>query len=219
MGVPRDEVLFIRDRYNCVVFVETGTYQGGTAVWAAGQFDQVHTIEFSKPIFEETAAKYQSVHNISFYYGDTRKVLTEILDKQSAPAILWLDAHWCSGITFGEEDQCPLLDEIRVINARPEEHFILIDDARLFLAPPPLPHRLDQYPAISEILAELNCKERFVAVYDDVIFAIPARYGTAFRQYLQTKISTDLAAPRPRTARRSVRSQVAGLVHALTRKK
>ncbi|MDB5109848.1 MAG: hypothetical protein JWR67_962 [Mucilaginibacter sp.] len=195
MGIPAGITLFLRDNFHCNTFIETGTFYGGTATWAAQNFEKVYTIEYSKEIFEATSTKYAHIKNISFCYGDTRTLLKDIIiQNQNDPLIIWLDAHWCSGATFGENDQCPLIDEIKALNTSDADQFILIDDARLFLSPPPLPHSLKQYPTIARVIEELNKKLRFIAVYDDVIFAIPVKHESVFREFLQSKITNELVA-------------------------
>ena len=42
MGIPREIVLELAQISSASTFVETGTYQGGTTKWAAGQFEVVH---------------------------------------------------------------------------------------------------------------------------------------------------------------------------------
>lgn len=193
MGVPEDATLFIKHNFNCDVFVETGTYLGNTAIWAAGNFKKVYTIEFSKSLFESTSKEHAHIENIDFCFGDTRTVLGEILVKNHGQnLIFWLDAHWSAGSTYGENDQCPIIDELHVLNTFDGDCFILIDDARLFMAPPPLPHNLAQYPDLKQLISKLAEKERFIAIYDDVIFAVPAKYKPNFQQFFQSKVTSDL---------------------------
>ncbi|MDR1514735.1 MAG: hypothetical protein LBS45_03495 [Synergistaceae bacterium] len=66
-------------------------------------------------------------------------VLKDVLDGKNSPMLFWLDAHWSGGDTAGENIQCPLLEELKIILDSNSSHFILIDDARLILASPLLP--------------------------------------------------------------------------------
>ncbi|MDB5150055.1 MAG: hypothetical protein JWQ57_4075, partial [Mucilaginibacter sp.] len=86
----------------------------------------------------------------------------------------------------------PLIDELDLLNTFSGDCFILIDDARLFLAPPPLPHNLAQYPDIKQLINKLSEKERFIAIHNDVIFAVPAKYKPNFQQFLQSKVTNAL---------------------------
>lgn len=97
----------------------------------------------------------------------------------SAPALLWLDAHCCGTdqtVTAGEVDQCPLPRKLAEIARSPFEHAILVDDARYFLAPPPSPNRIEQWPDAAAAVAALDegRADRLVAVINDVFFRVPA---------------------------------------------
>ena len=47
MGPPQQLIADLARRFSIEDFVETGTYQGGTALWASGVFKRVLTIEKS----------------------------------------------------------------------------------------------------------------------------------------------------------------------------
>jgi hypothetical protein len=100
--------------------------------------------------------------------------------------MFWLDAHWSGGETYGENDECPLLEELAIINVSPYEHIILIDDARLFLSPPPAPHRIEQWPDITTVINCLNCvSNRYIIIIEDVIVAAPSKFKVILAQYGQ----------------------------------
>ena len=74
MGIPENIVEFLQKKYAIQYFVETGTYTGGTAKWAAKYFDKVDTIEFSESIFKETKENLAPIKNINCIFGDSREV-------------------------------------------------------------------------------------------------------------------------------------------------
>src|SRR5260221_293840 len=152
MGVPEDTVLFIKESFAVRHFDETGTFNGHSSSWASNHFAQVDTVEYSRALYDETKGKLGHIGNINFIFGDSRAALKEIVAEATLPILFWLDAHWCSGGSYGEKDQCPLLEELRIINSSPVEHYILIDDARLFEAPPPLPNLTEFYPCLGDLL-------------------------------------------------------------------
>jgi hypothetical protein len=94
----------------------------------------------------------------------------------SEPALFFLDGHWSGGKTAGIDDECPLMNELRSLRGRGSD-IVLIDDARLFHAPPPLPHDAAQWPSIAEVVLELQaCIDiPYITIVDGVIFAIPDR--------------------------------------------
>lgn len=173
-GPPTELILQLRDRYALRDFIETGTYYGGTAAWASSHFDNVITIEYSQGVYQEAVARYGDIQNIDFIFGDSRSVLREIVPKLTK-SVFWLDSHWCGGKSYGEDDQCPLIEEIDEINKSAIAHFIFIDDARLFTSPPPLPNRIEHWPALDEVIQALQSgKNRYyIVIFEDVIIAVP----------------------------------------------
>ena len=171
-------------QYHVPMFIETGTFTGSTAYWASQHFQQVFTIEFAKAIHQQAVAKYGQIKNIAFLYGDTRDQLARVVDQLSTPGIFWLDAHWSAGATYGEQDECPVLDEIEVIQRSKQQHFILIDDARMFLAPPPRPHKALQWPDIATVIQRLNTHaEQYIVVLEDVIISAPSATQSDLREF------------------------------------
>src|SRR5690606_22307867 len=91
--------------------------------------------------------------------------------------LYFLDAHWCvAEDTAGELSQCPLLDETRAIGQLNAQSVLLIDDARLFLAPPPEPHVLADWPDLSKLLAALKrlAPSHHLMVLNDTFVLYPA---------------------------------------------
>ncbi len=174
MGVPQKLVKTLQKQYNINIFVETGTYMGGTSVWASDHFKKVITIENSRSIFEKTSNRYKNVENIDFLYGNSKEHLKNIVLSLDEVAIFWLDAHWSGGETYGINDECPLIEEIKIINNTKLNHIILIDDARLFIKPPPPPHKPEQWANISQIISQINeIENRYCFIADDVIGVVP----------------------------------------------
>ncbi|MBW4052029.1 MAG: hypothetical protein HIU85_11305 [Proteobacteria bacterium] len=198
MGPPRDFIRWVRDRADVRTFVESGTFQGETSSWAADLFDEVITIELSPEIHKQTSARLSSKSNIAFRLGDTKSVLPSILPAMRDPAIFWLDAHWSGLNTAGREQECPLLEEVALLNASSVDHFVLIDDARLFTAPPPLPHRASAWPTIWEVYEALQggSSSRFVIITRDVIIAVPEQYRAGVIDYWQAWKEPELSASR-----------------------
>jgi predicted SAM-dependent methyltransferase len=174
-GPPVELILTLARQYNIDTFIETGTYHGETAVWAASHFNNVFTIEYSQAIYEDTLRRLGNNQNIQFFYGDSRIILRQIISALQKPAVFWLDSHWSGGSTYGIGDECPLLEEISIINHSRLFHFLFIDDARLFLSPPPQPHRIDQWPSIDQVITSVTSigRKYYITVLDDVINVVP----------------------------------------------
>ena len=189
VGPPTALISLLRHEYGISTFVETGTYLGGTACWAGSVFDRVITIEASEHFYNKVVRKYSSVSNINFVCGDSRDKLRDVLKGLDGAALFWLDAHWSGGPTFGSGDECPLLEEIGIINNSEHEHFIFIDDARLFVSGPPKPHSVQQWPGIKDVFRALKNgrQHRYVLIWEDVIIAVPYRARDTVDEYCRSK--------------------------------
>lgn len=180
-GVPRDHVDWMRRTFGLGHFVETGTYHGDTAAWAAGLFGQVTTIEAQPALHRQARERHAGTANIDFRLGDTRTVLSDLVPTLTSPALFWLDAHWSALDTAGEGDECPVLEELAIINASPLPHVVLVDDARCFLAPPHVPHDPAQWPDIVTLYKAVQGGDRrYACTGFDVVFGIPAEYAPTF---------------------------------------
>lgn len=205
-GAPEKEIRFLVDLMALSVFFEGGTYKGGTSLRASRIVDQVITVERSEVMFAAAASKIGHVKNITMLRGDTRSHLQSVLSANDN-ILFWLDAHWSGGDTYGETDECPLLDELRIIFSNNKNYAILVDDARLFLAPPPKPHVLEEWPSIQAIVRALP-NDWDIIVHDDVIYLLPARFGKAFREFVQIDVTEQWlrSSKRPSLAQRMLRA-------------
>ncbi|MFO7733952.1 MAG: hypothetical protein R6X21_09920 [Candidatus Aminicenantes bacterium] len=186
--VIADLILKLQKEYSIHDFVETGTYLGATAVWASQRFERVYTIEASKELWERAVSNHASIGNIEFLYGDSWSVLDRLAPRLVSPIFYWLDAHWSAGNTFGEGAECPLLDELAIIQKQPQAAFILIDDADMFLSPPPRPHSPDAWPDIYSVLYLLKQEfENYVVVFENVIICVPTIARSFLASYCQDR--------------------------------
>ena len=187
MGPPTELVIKLKEKYNLQDFIETGTYHGNTSVWASRYFQNVITTEYSKETYEKTVGKYGTVNNVNFVLGDSRAVLKVLVPQLNRPALFWLDAHYSGGETYGQDDESPLIEEIQAISISKYDHFILIDDARLFTSPPPQPHRIDQWPSIDEVIEALMSGNHkyYIVIIEDVIIGVPGYAKELVANYCQ----------------------------------
>ena len=109
---PKELMLTLQKAFSLERFLETGTYRGRTAAWAAENFDEVVTIEASSDLHDTAHERHGHLPNVRWVHGDTRDVLPCEVARLAGPAVAWLDSHWSGGTTYGEGDECPLLAEI-----------------------------------------------------------------------------------------------------------
>jgi FkbM family methyltransferase len=174
--VPKPLVLFLKERFDLRSFVETGTLEGDACTWAARHFRHVHTIEANKVLWENARRRYEHLVNVTFLHGNSPEQLVALFPQLDRP-LFWLDAHMVDGRLRADGAECPLLAELAAIAvARIGEFAIVIDDASLFLRPPPPTHDWPQWPDLSAVMTALQaCGDLYVMVKDDVIVAVPAR--------------------------------------------
>lgn len=182
-GVPEKEVEYLKNILDLNIFVEGGTYKGGTAKNMSNKFSKVYTVEKSDVMHSEAEEVLKDLPNVTLLKGDTRTYLPSILEDNNN-ILFWLDAHWSGGDTYGENDECPLIEELNIIFKYDKNHMVLIDDARLFLAPPPHPHNHEKWPSIIDITKVLPVDWELV-VFEDVIYLFPEKINNEFSGFLQ----------------------------------
>lgn len=203
-GVPRELVAGLRAAFGLRTFVETGTHLGATAAWAATSFERVVTIEGDEALHRKAAASLRHLPNVEAVHGDSARVLRHMT--VPGPALYWLDAHWCGDGTFGAGSECPLLAEVEAVSSRDPDAFVLVDDARYFLAPPPPPHDASQWPSIATLCAALSWASGYVAVHEDVIVRVPSRAQDWLVGFLREDARRNELRERARSATLSARA-------------
>ncbi len=155
--------------------VETGTFQGATIERFSTEFESIVSIEMSEKLWQSAAEKFKDKRHVNTLLGDSSSVLKDLVPSLRHKGVLyWLDAHWCEAEnTAGLMSQCPLLQEISAIESLNSQSVIVIDDARLFLAPPLAPHEISQWPSLQKILEglqELSAQHEVMVVNDVMVF-------------------------------------------------
>lgn len=154
--------------------VETGTGWGTGAGILADLFPEVASIELSHELHQRSRDALADRTNVRLIQGASTDWL-EQLHETATPTFYFLDAHWSAGSTAGRESECPLLAELEAIRNGHPDNAIVIDDARLFSAPPPPPHDPDQWPTFDQVVQRLRSVNSafYVVVVDDQIVAVP----------------------------------------------
>jgi len=173
-GVPEDAVLALKIKLHLSAFIETGTYGGDSAMWAAENFDKVITIELSKSFHAAAQQKLSRFANVRCVLGSSPDKLPSILSEVGIEkCAMWLDAHWCGWNSEKDKTECPLMAELDAIASNPGMvGLVMIDDARLFVNPPPPPHKPVDWPKMKQVadrIESMGCVHRLVG---DVIFVV-----------------------------------------------
>ena len=189
-SIDRSLVNFIKKAIPLDVFVETGTFLGDTIEVVQDCFSEIHTVELSLEYFEKAQARFIERAHINLIHGESVAMMTELAPMLRERSVLYfLDAHWCvAADTAGALSQCPLLAELQAIGNLNNDSVVLIDDARLFLAPPPPPHEISHWPSFHQItlcLLSISSEHELMVVNDVIVF-FPRQAKNAMKSYAQS---------------------------------
>lgn len=189
----------LRDALGLRRAIETGTLHGGGARLIAEIFPEAVSIELSAELHARAAEALAEVSNVTLLQGDSRLVLPPLVDA-GRPTLYFLDGHWSGGETAGQEDECPVLDELAALRGGHPDDCVIIDDARLFESAPPPPHDPGDWPSIERVLDAIRAvrPDHEVVVAHDQVVAVPPRA----RHLIELWMAGRLDAPARRLRRR-----------------
>lgn len=118
-------------------FVETGTYDGDTAILASRLFNTVYTVEVFPTLHNgaKQRANLLGITNINFLLGDSTKHLSELSTLVKTGAIYFLDGHYSGdGTGWNGDKYVPLYEELDAVLSTPNlgPTVFIIDDVRLW---------------------------------------------------------------------------------------
>jgi len=155
--------------YGYSVFIETGTYLGDMVEAQKEYFKTVKSIEVAHHLFERAKRRFSNDLNVELIQGDSGKVMIDLMNRLSEPAIFWLDGHYSGGITGRGDTDCPVFDEIRsILSHSSYPHVLLVDDARCFKGK-------DTYPTVEQLTDfVLNLRPGYqINIADDITKITP----------------------------------------------
>jgi hypothetical protein len=133
--------------------IETGTYYGDMVEAQRGNFAKIFSIELSTDLWKKAFERFQQYPGIKILQGDSGVVLHKIMPEITQPALFWLDGHFSEGVTAKGDKDCPIYEELGAIfKAPPQDHVILIDDARCFVG-------RGDYPTIEDLSNYIRSKD------------------------------------------------------------
>ncbi len=186
-------VKVLKSQLDLSIFVETGTFKGDTVASLEKHFKKIVSIELSKTLWSSAKKRFKECSNIEIILGNSADKLNSLKSDLTSKGVLyWLDAHWCEDEkSSGKSSECPLLKELNAIETLNENSVILIDDARLFLTPPPTPHDITHWPTLNELLFELKKlnSNNELMILDDVIAFFPKRIKSSISKFAQKNVT------------------------------
>jgi hypothetical protein len=137
MSLTLTKNIFSKYKHNHTIFIETGTYKGGSVELALQcDFKKIYTIDISVQHKLECEIKFeQQLKNkqVELLFGDTVDILPNIINDVMQPCLFWLDSHFDIHSDIRGKFDCPILQELDIIkSSKIKSHTIMIDDLRIF---------------------------------------------------------------------------------------
>jgi hypothetical protein len=151
------------------ILVETGTWFGNALFILRNDFNELHSIELAPELHAQARAALGHLHHIHLHLGDSAVLIPSVVPSLSAPALYWLDGHWCAGPSSHGEKETPISEELAFLLNRPAgQNVVLIDDARCF-------NGKTSYPAIEQLRAWVTARrpQSSFTVDNDIIRIVP----------------------------------------------
>lgn len=145
-------------------FVETGTHLGNGLQCALNTgHSKCYTIEIHEYLYRDARQRFHeqiASGTVECFWGDSAKVLPDIVAELTEPALFWIDAH-ISG-NYGDkiaEKNCPIYEELEAIAASAiRTHTLMIDDLACFDKPV---HDNIPLQAVQERILRINPAYKF----------------------------------------------------------
>ncbi len=118
------------EKYCLRILIETGTYYGEMVSAMKNRFERIYSVEYDPDLAERAIRRFVRYRHIRILQGDSQRILPELLNSLSQPALFWLDAGYY-GWAGMQGDRRRLSTELEAILRHPVRgHVILMDDAR-----------------------------------------------------------------------------------------
>ena len=174
----RVTILGYAKKYDCEIFVETGTNKGDTVQAIHNYFDDVYSIELGPSLYRDAQQRFADFADVHLICGDAGDVLWDLIPTlPSIPRVLfYLDAHSRYDETSpeGKGIGTSVPREIKAIFSERPNSVVLIDDARLFT------HQFNKtWPQLEETILELESFGVWnVDLKDDMIRLVPKTWAS-----------------------------------------
>jgi hypothetical protein len=144
-------------------FVETGTYTGNSTYKISNLFSHLSTIEASPELYKAAKSLLSRCKNVSCVLGNSRELLASLTSDYLNNSVVFLDAHYSTGLTSNLYGACPVVEEILEIIYKAPKAIIVIDDIRTM-------NGEKGYPSLSKLLNAIPSNIKIDIIFDQMIF-------------------------------------------------
>jgi hypothetical protein len=114
------------------IFIESGTYRGGTSAYMARFADQVFTVELGDELAATAQRRFANT-NVTVIHGDSTEEIPKLGAACSSPPLIFLDGHFSAQDTVSGPEMEPSTSILRALGSvTPPGTTIVIDDLRAF---------------------------------------------------------------------------------------
>ncbi len=145
-------------------FVETGTYTGASIRKIAKLFEHLSTIEASPDLYVACSSLLKPLPNVNSVMGNSRQLLESLTSEYLDQSVVFLDAHYSTGLTSRLYGACPVVEEILILLERTKSAVIVVDDIRTM-------NGRRGYPSLSKILDSIPSGIKVDFIFDQLIFS------------------------------------------------
>jgi hypothetical protein len=152
-------------------FIELGTYLGHNIRKLTKLFHNTYTIEASDPIYVAARKLFEFTNTpVNSFLGSSFSLLSSLDAHVGNSAVIFLDAHYSTGITSNKYGTCPLFEELTLILKKFPEAICVIDDMRTMTG-------LNGYPTFEDIVNFLPSSTEVVLKHDQMILNLDSGNG------------------------------------------
>jgi hypothetical protein len=169
-------------KHEKTIFIELGTYLGHSVRKISNLFEKVYTVEASENIFLAAQKLFEITDtSIDANLGSSISLLNRIPSEEGNRSIIFLDAHYSTGITSNTYGACPLFQELETIFTRFPKSVCVIDDMRTMTGS-------EGYPSFREIIDFLPSNMEVVLIHDQMILNLSPNDNFSLLGGLNSKI-------------------------------
>ena len=129
------------------LFVESGTFLGGTVEYFLPHARRIISVEIEPHLFEAAQRRFKESPSVELVLGDALEEIPRVLADVSEPPLVYLDGHFTGGVNkepgLFVEPAPGILERLGMLGL-PSGTSIVVDDLRLF-------GRGDGFPGLDEL--------------------------------------------------------------------
>jgi hypothetical protein len=146
------------------LFVESGTFLGGTVEYFLPHARRIISVEIEPHLYEAAQRRFKASRSVELVLGDALEEIPRVLAALSEPPLVYLDGHFTGGVNKEPgrfvEPAPGIIEKLGVLGLPPGTSLV-VDDLRLF-------GRGDGFPGLEELTSAARSAFPRAAIYAGV---------------------------------------------------